>query len=949
VSPQEFVDKWRAVTQTERATVQSHFNDLCDLLDEPKPHDSDPAGEWYAFEKGVTKTTGSEGWADVWKRHCFAWEYKGKHKDLDRAYAQLQQYAVALENPPLLVVSDIERIRVVTNWTNTVSVTREFTLEDLLNPNHRRTLKLVFSGSEELRTGESRAALTQKVARQFAELAQELEKAGHDPLKTAHFVNRLVFCMFAEDAGILPDKLFTKLLDGSRQKPESFEPLSRQLFGAMHQGGFFGADDVAWFNGGLFDDDATLPLTRPQIERVRNAAAQDWSAIDPSILGTLFERGLDPAKRGQLGAHYTDPENIMRVVEPVVLRPLLQEWKETKAKIEAAKQPAKKKAVLQDYLSRLRGVRVLDPACGSGNFLYMALRNLKDLEHRVLLEAEGLGLGRSYPELGPETVRGIELSPYAAELARVTVWIGELQWQIEHGFNVSRDPILKPLDNIENRDALMAESDGATVEAQWPEAEFIIGNPPFLGGKLLRTNLGDDYVNRMFAVYDERVPREGDLCLYWFEKARAHIEQGLTKRAGLLATQGIRGGANRRTLERIKETGDIFDAWSDLEWILEGAAVHVSIIGFDGGEETERSLDGQNVEQIHPNLTAEAPIHQARRLPQNLNIAFMGTTKGGPFEIDDDAARRLLERPNPHGKPNSDVIVPWVNGLAITRHDPRLWIIDFGVDMSLEDAALYEAPFARLENTVKPIRVKNRRDSYAKYWWRQVEPRPAMRRALAPLPRFLVTPAVAKHRLFTWLEAPTQPDHALFAFAVADDFSFGVLHSRFHEAWARAQGTQVRERESGFRYTPTTCFDTFPFPGADEQQRAAIAEAAQGLNELRENYLNPDHWTEDECLTFPATVGGPWHRWIPDADQLLPGTVAEARYIRRVPRRAVVKLVAERTLTKLYNENPTWLRHAHEKLDAAVAAAYGWDPHLPEAQIHVGLLLLNGSGTRTSS
>ena len=354
MSPQEFVDKWRLVTTSERATAQTHFNELCELLGEPKPHDVDPNGDWYAFEKGAAKTGGGDGWADVWKRGAFAWEYKGKHKDLEKALAQVKQYAAALENPPLLVACDINRIVVTTNWTNTVSVRYEVSLEDLLIPGKRNLLQQVFRGDVALRTGEERAHLTQKVAKEFAELARELEAAGHDPLVAAHFVNRLVFCMFAEDAGLLRDHLFTEMLDAVRNSPQDFQGLAQDLFRAMSKGGRVGFKAIDWFNGGLFEDDVALPLDRKQIERVRKAAALDWSAIDPSILGTLFERGLDPAKRSQLGAHYTDPENIMRIVEPVVLRPLRREWEAARAEIEEYKSPAKRRERFEAFHRRLR-------------------------------------------------------------------------------------------------------------------------------------------------------------------------------------------------------------------------------------------------------------------------------------------------------------------------------------------------------------------------------------------------------------------------------------------------------------------------------------------------------------------------------------------------------------------------------------------------------------------
>ena len=448
MTPYEFIAKWRASTLTERSASQQHFLDLCELLGEPKPADVDPFGESYCFERGVSKDSGGDGWADVWKRHHFAWEYKGKRKDLDAAFGQLRQYSLALENPPLLIVSDMERFRIRTNWTNSISEVYEFDLGDLADAGKRELLKWALSDPERLRPDGSRQALTEQAADSFSTVAQTLRERGHDPYAVAHFVNRLVFCMFAEDVGLLPDRMFTRLLEQARRTPAQFEELARDLFQVMASGGRVGFEAVDWFNGGLFEDGAALPLETSDIDTVLAASNLDWSEIDPSILGTLFERGLDPDKRSQLGAHYTDRDKIMLIVEPVVIGPLLAEWSAEKAAIaaimeraDATKAPAartrRRNEATQRYrqfLNRLRAFTVLDPACGSGNFLYLALQALKDLEHRVQFEAESLGLERAFPEIGPANVKGIELNPYAAELARVSVWIGEIQWMRRNGF-----------------------------------------------------------------------------------------------------------------------------------------------------------------------------------------------------------------------------------------------------------------------------------------------------------------------------------------------------------------------------------------------------------------------------------------------------------------------------------------------------------------------------------
>ncbi|NCM98359.1 MAG: class I SAM-dependent DNA methyltransferase, partial [Rhodobacterales bacterium] len=337
----------------------------------------------------------------------------------------------------------------------------------------------------------TRALLTEQAAAHFAAIAQRLRGRGHAAQAVAHFINRLVFCMFAEDVNLLPGKMFERMIKAARQQPETFATHARTLFTAMRSGGLVGFEQVEWFNGGLFDSDDTLPLTWQDIDDLIRATALDWSDIDPSILGTLFERGLDPDKRSQLGAHYTDRAKIMQIVTPVIVDPLLAEWAaaraeiapllagaSTKGRLRSPAPPATRRAtaIKDRFKERLRGFRVLDPACGSGNFLYLALMELKSIEHRVNIEAEALGIGLASetPLCGPETMAGIELNPYAAELARVSVWIGDIQWSRRNGFEAGKNPILRKLDTIENRDAVLAP-DG--TRAEWPRADVVVGNP----------------------------------------------------------------------------------------------------------------------------------------------------------------------------------------------------------------------------------------------------------------------------------------------------------------------------------------------------------------------------------------------------------------------------------------------------------------------------------------
>ncbi len=943
MTPHAFIAKWRDATLKERSAAQEHFLDLCRLLDEPTPAEADPTGATYCFERGARKDTGGDGWADVWKRHCFAWEYKGQRANLDAAFAQLRQYALALENPPLLIVSDLRRFRIRTNWTNSVSRTYEFDLDDLTDRTVRDQLKWAFSDPERLRPGETRRALTERAAASFATLAQALRARGHAPPVVAHFVNRLVFCMFADDVGLLPDHMFTRMLRQAQRTPEQFTELAAELFRVMAAGGRVGFEAVAWFNGGLFDDGAALPLEAADIETVLAASDLDWSEIDPSILGTLFERGLDPGKRVQLGAHYTDRDKIMLLVEPVVIRPWLAEWDTAKAdlaaaldRVEAAKPAGRTKRLnaaerrYRAFLNRLRAFTVLDPACGSGNFLYLALQALKDLEHRVQLEAEALGFQRAFPEIGPANVKGIEINPYAAELARVSVWIGEIQWMRRNGFYESRDPILKPLDTIECRDAILTPD---SAEPDWPKADVIIGNPPFLGGNRLIANLGEDYVSRIFGTYAGRVPATADLVCYWFEKAGKQIASGKATRAGLVATNSIRGGANRRTLQAATDTRRIFDAWSDEPWVIDGAAVRVSLVCFSRSDDEfvqETRLDGQSVDEIHADLTAGTDSFvQVVQLTRNRNVSFRGNTKNGPFDVSGDLARKWLHLPaNPNGRPNADVLKPWINGMDVTRRPLGKWIVDFGWRMSETEAALYEEPFRHVKEHVHPMRQQNRREAYRWYWWRHGEARPGMWRALEGCSRYIATSMVAKHRLFTWFDSRICPDQQVIVIARDDDTTFGILHSRFHEVWSLRLCTWLGKGNDP-RYTPTTTFETFPFPDgltpdisaadyAADPRAAAIADAAQRLVELRDRWLNPPEWVE----------------WL---DEPVPGYPT-----RPVPRdEAAATALKTRTLTSLYNVRPTWLADAHAVLDAAVATAYGWPTDISDDDALAELLALN--------
>ncbi len=887
----EFVERWKASTLSERAAAQSHFIDLCEVLGQPHPAAADQSGDTFTFEKHVSTLEDGKGFADVWKRGFFGWEYKGKHKSLSAAYAQLVRYQGDLENPPLLVACDQERFEVHTNFTGTRPLVYSFTLSDLLNsvPTANcalpplEVLRAVFTNPELLRPEAAQVRVTEHVAEEFAKLADNLEQRGVNPEKAAHFMMRLLFCLFADSTDLLPDHLFRQMI----AKPENFGRKLRQLFAAMaSKGSTFGPHDIHYFNGGLFADDEVFDLTQADLAILKAAAALDWSQIEPAIFGTLFERGLDPGKRSQLGAHHTSREDILLIVEPVVIAPLQRRWvtvkKEALALAAAAEKErlaevsAKKKGtaypklrkqledVILNWVEELSEIRVLDPACGSGNFLYLALRRMLDLWHEVRVFCAEHGLPTFLEkQVHPSQLYGLEINVYAQELASVVVWIGYLQWLNENGIGWPTEPILRKLDNIQHRDAILTRgADGKPAEPDWPEADFIS---------------------------------------LWFEKARQEIANGRAKRAGLLATNSIRNGGSNRVLQRISESGRIFMAWSDREWILEGAAVRVSIVGFDGEPAGGGILDGKPVPKINPDLTSGIDLSSVPRLRENAGLSFQGPVKVGPFDIPGSLAAQMLASPNPHGKPNSEVVKLTINADDIVGNPRNEWTIDFG-DLEMAEAALFELPFEYVKARVKPVRDKNPEKQRRDYWWRLGRSGGDLKAASKGKSRIVLTPRVSKHRIFVWAKADVIQDTRVYAFARDDDYFLGILHSRIHEVWS-LHTCSWHGVGNDPTYNNTTCFETFPFPWPPSHEPKDsllvenIAASVRELLEKRDAWLSPPHATEAE--------------------------------------------IKERTLTNLYNARPAWLEEAHRKLDEAVFAAYSWPPTLTDAELLERLLSLN--------
>ncbi|HNE03511.1 MAG TPA: hypothetical protein PLT08_03255 [Anaerolineales bacterium] len=969
ITVKQFIEKWSKMELRERASSQSHFNDVCALIGHATPTDIDPTGEFFTFEANVDKDTEKKhGWADAWYKGKFIWEYKGPHKNLDVAYQQLLRYRESLGNPPLLITSDTQKIIIHTNFTNTAKRIEVIDF-DRLQKDGLQLLENAFHNPDAFKPSETQEKITEKTADAFVSFARDLQEWGkrtYHPERLAHFVVRILFCLFAEDIGLLPDKVFTELIRVryKDQTTEQFVKSLRILFAAMKNGNStFGAHVIPWFNGGLFEDDFVPEMPGGTLHELLAACDKDWASIDPSIFGTLFERVIDESKRAQLGAHYTSKDDIMLVVEPVLMTPLRTKWRKIKAEVEnQIKQgiPSAAFVTLKKFSDEIASIRVLDPACGSGNFLYIALRELLDLQKQIIVFAEEHSLSEIRLTVSPQQLFGLELNPYAHQLAQITAWIGYIQWRYDNGFADISEPILKELKQIQNRDAIIytnlsgGETKGikAVAESIWDEVDVIIGNPPFLGSRKMRPILGDEYCDALLKVYGKQIVGMPDLVCYWFEKARQQVANGKAKKVGLLGTQAIRGGTNRQVLDKIKDSGDIFMAWSDKEWILDGATVHVSIVGFDDGTEDNRMLDGLPASSINSDLTSDVDISEGYILPENTSLSFQGVVLRGQFDMPHSKAEEMIKRSNnPNGHSNSDVLKPRRTGDDVVNRNSDTYVVDFGVDMPMDKAAEYVAPFEYLKENVYEMRQKANQAVAREKWWIHWNARTQMREALSNLSRYIATPRVAKHRIFAWLDGSILPDAQLVVFAREDDYFFGVLHSKVHEIWSRRKGTQLRDAESGFRYTSTTTFETFALPWRPSEEPEkdpryqAIAHSAKSLNEFRSNWQNPsDEYIRGSTAFTKRTLTNLYNCLELYRDKIKGKRRSEEIWRQEMLLLFKVKASAKKqlpvTLIVSLDEIET-LDSLHTELNNAVLDAYGWSRTISDENILESLLKLN--------
>ena len=797
------------------------------------------------------------------------------------------------------------------------------------------------------------AVVTRDIAKRLASVSKLLEDRGHQPEPVAHFLMRCLFTMFAEEdeVALLPPGSFTAFLSETRDNPSSFAPLLEELWRAMDGGGLSTVlrEDVRQFNGGLFAEQAAIPLNREEIGELYRAALHDWTKVEPAIFGTLLEQALDRKERRRLGAHYTPRAYVERLVVATILAPLQREW-ETEVlgtvERERADNPRAAISAVHDFHEKLAAIRVLDPACGTGNFLYVTLELMKRLEGDVLQVLVDLGgqetLALETATVHPGNFLGIETNPRAAAIAELVLWLGYLQWQLRNGGTIA-DPVLKKLKNIENRDAVLrhdperpnADRSGTELpnprRPHWPEADYIVGNPPFIGGKDVRRRLGDAYATALWRAHP-KINKSADFVMYWWDRAAELLTAKGTrlKRFGFVTTNSITQEFSRRVIAKRLEAPapvSLTLAVPDHPWTRatrEAAAVRIAMTVAEAGRcagvlltlagetgldtDTPAILFDEHTGRINADLTVGTDVTAARDLRANAWLCSPGVKlHGAGFIVKLDEAE-LLGLGRRDGLDQH--IRPYRNGRDLTGRSRGAMVIDL---FGLEEADVrrrFPEVYQHLLTTVKPERDRNNRAAYRDAWWVFGEPRRELRPALRGLERYIATVETAKHRMFQFLDAAILPDNMLVCIASGDAFHLGVLSSKASTAWSAARGGTLEDRP---RFTKSACFDTFPFPDATPEQRDVIAGLADELDAMRKEVL-----ASEPDLTLTGLY---------NLREMLRAGASFDPMQRDQRRRGRIDVLAE----------------LHDRIDAAVAAAYGWRADLGDASIVARLAALNAA------
>lgn len=1007
-----FLARWQDSVGNERANYQGFFLDLCTALGvEPPPPKGNVPGDPYCFDKDIrlfTSERASTQFADFYKEGCFLIEAKqgsidsgkghGKRgtkvyrDNLQKAFNQARAYAynrMLPSLPPFLMVCDIgSHFEVWEGFSGDYGgygARKRVNLADLKQPEVFDRFVQMFTDPQALNPEKLRARVTREVAAELAKLSRWLEDQGHDAHTTANFLMRCIFTMFAEDVELLKDELFTTALrDRWMAHPEAFQPEIEQLWQTMNTGGNFGFARVLRFNGSFFDQATAIPLPKEQLEVLYAAAAKDWSQVEPAIFGTLLERALEKKERSRLGAHYTPRSYVERLIRPVVMEPLRQEWDEIELELkrllepEAGKeeptQKQRKKAEeeIRAFLEKLRTIKILDPACGTGNFLYVALDLMKGLEQEVqnrLVDVAGevqLGL----EQVNPSQFLGIEINPRAAAIAELVIWIGYLQWHFKRFGNAAPpEPVLQAFGNIENRDAVLAY-DGTEPDvdpktgkvrtrwggrkmkhpvtgedvpdptdqvviykylnprpAEWPKADYVVSNPPFVGNRDMRELFGDGYTEALRQRYPE-VPETIDYVMYWWHKSALLIENKSLQRFGLITTNTIRQIRQRGLIDlhQKKKNGiQLFIAIPDHPWESEGASVRISMTGGRNANEkasicslgevvVEKKastpeeeaasvlIEWRNVGYIFDDLRAGVNVSSAIPLKAQVKLCCPGVKPyGSGFIISENELQHFPER-------ERVLIKQYINGRDLTQTSRNAYIIDcYGVSIE-EIKNNYPVIYQWLLEKVYPERMVERDLKIKDKWWIFERPRPDLRSAINNVKRYIGTVQTSKHRIFVFINSDVLPDQQVIAVSVGDAYFLGVLSSSIHVKWCLSAGGTLEDRP---RYNNSVCFDPFPFPDPTPEQKQKIRELGERLDAHRKQVqaAHPDITiTGMYNLLEKLRAGEPFT----DAD-------------RDYNNRALVST----------------LKQIHDELDHAVLDAYGWPHDITDEQILENLVALN--------
>jgi hypothetical protein len=1041
----DFIERWSRSGGSERANFQTFANELCDVLDLPKPDPAKAAtrANSYCFEHPVTfihTDTQSSGFIDLYRAGHFVMEAKqgtgSTAPDADaqpsllpdlpsptrkghgtrgtrrwddtmlRARAQADKYARAVSRndgwPPFLLIVDVGHVIEVyadfsglgQGYTQYPDGNRyRITMDDLRDEKIRERLRLIWTDPQALDPSKIAAQVTREVADRLAALGRSFEGQGHEPEAVARFLMRCLFTMFAEDVDLIPHHSFSDLLKRLRGHPEHAAPALKSLWETMNTGGFSATltTDLKRFNGGLFKEADALPLSEMQLSLLIDAASRDWREVEPAIFGTLLERALDKRQRHKLGAHYTPRAYVERLVVPTIMDPLRAEWVTIQASalhLAAQNREDEARETVRAFHTRLCDIRVLDPACGSGNFLYVALELMKRLEGEVTALLSDLGEDQGALSLAGHTVDphqflGIELNPWAAAVAELVLWIGYLQWHFRtYGQASPAEPVLRDFRNIENRDAVLTyqgtrprlDDTGAPVTrwdgigtithpvtgeqvpdpdarvtvldytkpapATWPQADFIIGNPPFIGNKRMRDALGDGYTEALRAAYP-RIPQSADFVMYWWDKA-ALAARGWkpatektrakgTRRFGLITTNSLTMIFNRKVLEPHladpKTPLSLTYAIPDHPWVDagDGAAVRIAMTVAEGGRTPGRLLtvtheakgeaeaEGRPVTfqiekgRIFADLRIGADVSGCNILQSNYDLGFMGVIPVGMgFVIEHAEAKAwgfdLSNLPS--------VIRPYMNGSNLIHGKADRLIIDFFGLEETEARTKFPALYQRVFDTVKPLRMEVARQGHRERWWIYGEARHGMRKALSGLTRFIATVETTKHRTFSFLPAAVLPDQKLRVLAVDDASLLSVLSSRSHILWAEAGGGRLGVGND-LVYNHSKCFDPFPFPDPTEDQKTKLRALGEQLDAHRKTQQ-----AAHPKLTLTAMYNV--------LEKLRAGDRIEGKD-RETYDQGLIGI----------------LRDLHDQIDVAVAEAYGWPATLSDDDILHRLVDLN--------